>query len=356
MIPHKSYPIPYEKIWVSAYADAKTECFEIRTIDKNQAVPFYDCWHKEYPLGTAISDFVYLDLSFLSKHFREISAHIEAINNNREVVPHFQALFDYTSFWLKESPLLAPLSATLERMHLIHEQGQRLTMEPLERQAEYYRTIQPWLRQLSADFFETDANQDMQQRYMSAQFKDAATYPMLRFQTVSLEEVHKGGPQRCLYDNLEELMFAPEQKPAPQTFFITEVINCLEPEDLVHFLLTRYLQENLRFRTCKFCGKYFGFTGNSKVEYCERPIDGSDKTCRTAGAFRLYEKRKLEDPAVREYKRSYKAHNARIRYGIMTKEEFSQWSKEAREKRDLCVAGKLSLEEFVAWLDQDKIN
>ena len=40
----------------------------------------------------------------------------------------------------------------------------------------------------------------------------------------------------------------------------------------------------------------------------------------------------------------------------MTKEEFSQWSKEAREKRDLCVAGKLSLEEFVAWLDQDKIN
>lgn len=356
MIPHKSYPLPYQEIWVSAYTDTKTECFEIRTIDKNQAVPFYDCWHKEYPLGTAIADFVYLDLSFLSKHFREINTHIAAINAGKDVVLHFQSLFDYTSFWLKKSPLLAPLSASLERMHLIHEQGQLLSMEPLERQEAYYRKIQPWLRQIAADFFETDANQDMQQRYINAQYKDSTTYPALHYRTVSLEEVHKGGPQRCLYDNLEELMFAPEQKTEPQTFFITEVINCQEPEDLIYFLLTRYLQENLRFRTCKFCGKYFGFTGNSKVEYCERPIEGSGKTCKSAGAFRLYEKRKLEDPAIREYKRSYKAHNARIRYGIMTKEEFSQWSKEAREKRDLCVAGKLSLEEFVSWLDQDRIS
>jgi hypothetical protein len=39
----------------------------------------------------------------------------------------------------------------------------------------------------------------------------------------------------------------------------------------------------------------------------------------------------------------------------MTKEEFAVWSAEAREKRDLCLAGKLSLEEFVAWLDSDKM-
>lgn len=62
----------------------------------------------------------------------------------------------------------------------------------------------------------------------------------------------------------------------------------------------------------------------------------------------------MENPAIREYKRSYKAHNARIRYGLMTREEFSRWSKEARQKRDACVDGKLPLEEFVAWLDSDK--
>ena len=56
----------------------------------------------------------------------------------------------------------------------------------------------------------------------------------------------------------------------------------------------------------------------------------------------------------RNTKRSYKAHNARIRYGLMTREEFQAWSKEARQKRDRCVAGELSLEEFVAWLDSDR--
>ena len=83
-------------------------------------------------------------------------------------------------------------------------------------------------------------------------------------------------------------------------------------------------------------------------------IDGSTKTCKDSGALRLYEKRKLENPTVKEYKRSYKAHNARVRYGTMSKAEFTAWSKEARAKRADCVAGKLSFEDFVAWLDSDK--
>ena len=62
----------------------------------------------------------------------------------------------------------------------------------------------------------------------------------------------------------------------------------------------------------------------------------------------------MENPAIREYKRSYKTHNARIRYGLMTREEFTAWSVEAREKRDKCVAGDLPMEEFVAWLNSDK--
>ena len=62
----------------------------------------------------------------------------------------------------------------------------------------------------------------------------------------------------------------------------------------------------------------------------------------------------MKNPATREFTRSYKAHNARERYGTMTKAEFTAWSKDARAKRADCVAGKLSLEDFVAWLDSDK--
>ena len=62
----------------------------------------------------------------------------------------------------------------------------------------------------------------------------------------------------------------------------------------------------------------------------------------------------MKNPATKEFTRSYKAHNARVRYGTMTKAEFTAWSKEARKKRELWTGGKLSLEDVVAWLDSDK--
>ena len=155
------------------------------------------------------------------------------------------------------------------------------------------------------------------------------------------------------YDDLLEFYLSGAELVLPEQFH-TEVLLTETLDDLAAFLLARYARENLRYRKCKFCGRYFGVVRNYKSEYCDRLIDGSTKTCKDSGALRLYEKRKLENPAVKEYKRSYKAHNARIRYGLMTREEFQAWSKEARQNRDRCVAGELSLEEFVAWLDSDR--
>ena len=83
-------------------------------------------------------------------------------------------------------------------------------------------------------------------------------------------------------------------------------------------------------------------------------MEGSEKTCRQMGAVVQYQSRQMKNPAAREFTRSYKAHNARVRYGTMSKAEFTAWSKTAREKRDACIAGKLPLEDFVAWLDSDK--
>ena len=53
--------------------------------------------------------------------------------------------------------------------------------------------------------------------------------------------------------------------------------------------------------------------GNTRLEFCDRLIDGSAKTCKEMGSLRLYEKRKLEEPAIKEYKRSYKAHRKEIK-------------------------------------------
>ena len=89
-------------------------------------------------------------------------------------------------------------------------------------------------------------------------------------------------------------------------------------------------------------------------EYCDRLIEGSTKTCKQMGYVRLYDKQAQDDPVIREYKRSYKAHNARVRRGQMSREEFNAWAEEARRQRELALALQLTLEEFKAWLDRDK--
>ena len=43
-------------------------------------------------------------------------------------------------------------------------------------------------------------------------------------------------------------------------------------------------------------------------------------------------------------------------YGRMTEEDFRAWSEKARQLRDECRDGRLSLVEFIAWLDSDRLR
>jgi len=134
----------------------------------------------------------------------------------------------------------------------------------------------------------------------------------------------------------------------------TALAEVLYPEtvtDLYCYLKSLYLRREVRFKPCKHCGRYFVVTGNGGAEYCNRLIPGSSRTCRQIGAVRIYQSRQLENPAVKLFTKSYKTHNARVRYGTLTHEQFAEWSKEARAKRDECVSGKLSLEDLQEWLD-----
>jgi len=121
--------------------------------------------------------------------------------------------------------------------------------------------------------------------------------------------------------------------------------------DLYRYLKSLYLRREVRFKPCKHCGRYFVVTGNGGAEYCNRLISGSSRTRRQIGAVQIYQSCQLENPAVKLFTKSYKTHNARVRYGTLTHEQFAEWSKEARAKRDECVSGKLPLEDLREWLD-----
>lgn len=352
MFPGQSMPAPKGKIWITAYMDSRTECFEINTCDEKSPTGVAALFHKEYSTGTAIADFVRTNINSWDMQIKVIQEVLDAINAGKDIERNFDYLYGYTRYWYNESAVFLPLSASLQRLHIQFEAGEKLTLVECVRQMNYYKDIQSKLARLAYAFFETDQPQNMKELYAQRQGDCGyEEYPHISFGSVSLERMWKGISGIFPYDDwLDEPYVIKEEE------IFTEVLKTETPNNLIDFILYRYLTENIRFRACKLCGSYFGIVGNSKVEYCDRVIPGSKKTCREMGPHRIYSKRKMGEPAIREYKRSYKAHNARIRYGLMTREEFNAWSLEAREKRDQCLTGKLSLEKFVEWLDSDKMR
>lgn len=349
MIPGKSHPRPYQRLWVGAYTDKKSEYFELRTADKTGKFSYSPLWHKYAPLGSAIADFLYDDLKHFDSDLSAVKARVNAINAGQERERSLRELFDLARLWLSDNLLYAPLAAAAERLELSAESGDPLNTDEIEHMMEEYRAWQPKLKTIAHCVLETEDSGDMREKYLAERAKDKARFPILSYGRLHLEAVYSGGNVPYPYDDL--LNFGAFSEP---TAITAEVLNTESVSDLICFLLCRYLEANLRFHACKFCGKLFGVVGNYKQEYCSRLIPGSEKTCKEMGSVRLYEKKIFSEPAIKEYKRSYKAHNARVRYGTMSKAEFSAWSKTAREKRDACVAGKLPLEDFVAWLDSDK--
>ena len=188
------------------------------------------------------------------------------------------------------------------------------------------------------------------ERYREAHYDALLHFDDMRYGELATEEVMLDSPAyNSAYHYSVEMLRERGIKTA-----LREVLYPNTVCDLYNYLKAYCLRLPLPIHKCKNCGRYFVVTGNITQDYCTRLMEGSEKTCRQMGAVVQYQSRQMKNPATREFTRSYKAHNARVRYGTMSKAEFTAWSKTAREKRDACVAGKLSLEDFVAWLDSDK--
>lgn len=120
--------------------------------------------------------------------------------------------------------------------------------------------------------------------------------------------------------------------------------------DLIDYHLRECVKREVKMRRCKNCGRLFAVTGHGGTEYCDRPADDKGRTCKEIGAFRVWEKSKSTDEAFKVFRREYKKRFAWIKAGRITKDEFYDWSERAREKRDECDTGEVTLEEFEAWL------
>jgi len=135
-----------------------------------------------------------------------------------------------------------------------------------------------------------------------------------------------------------------------QTF--TEVLYPKDIYDIIDFFVRQCIKQEVRFRVCKHCNRFFALTGHIGAEYCDRPFDKEGHTCKEIGAVRLWEKKREETPALKAYSKEYKRRFAWIKYGKIPKEAFCEWAEEARKKRDLCMKGEMPVEAFKAWLGE----
>lgn len=136
------------------------------------------------------------------------------------------------------------------------------------------------------------------------------------------------------------------------------VYECETVEDAccasLHFLLTH----NFTIRKCRNCGKYFIAYNRSDAIYCDRPSPfNSNTTCASDGAARTFRESMKTDNLKRQITNAQGMWRMRKqRYPddpeILTAAE--NFSKNLKKWKADYKAGKVSEEEFIAWLEHFK--
>ena len=98
MYPFKNPPAPTNRIWAACYMDSVTECFEIRTEAKTPG-DIFTLYHKEYPIGTALTEFLYADLKVFPAHLGNIKTCLKEIRAGNDVDTQFLQLFSIALYW-----------------------------------------------------------------------------------------------------------------------------------------------------------------------------------------------------------------------------------------------------------------
>lgn len=121
--------------------------------------------------------------------------------------------------------------------------------------------------------------------------------------------------------------------------------------DILELEFTKMLEENIRFRKCKRCGKYFIMKGNYDTNYCDRIEPGTTRTCKDLAAQENYKKKNEGNEAIALYQKYYKRYAARVKVRQIKEPNFKKWKYEALVKRDECSDGIITVAEFTEWLE-----
>ena len=130
----------------------------------------------------------------------------------------------------------------------------------------------------------------------------------------------------------------------------TEVLYPETVYDLIDYFLRECVQREQRMRVCKNCGLYFAVKGRGTAEYCDITTDAKGRVCKEIGAFVHWSQSKEDGEIFKVYRREYKKRFAWTKTGKITPATLYAWGERAREKKEECEEGKITLEEYQEWL------
>ena len=358
---------PSDKLWIATYQEANYERYELRTNDESE--PFFRIlWKRRRNFGESMANFIYEDLDEIKKELPRLEEVIERINDlpygdpvgksdsDEDYYQTFLDLFEIAQRILMINPLFLPIGVEVFRLYIVHDQDKPVSSKAVLKAIRQTEKKQALYKKIFEDIFAEDPDTDRLSKYLNGTMHERKKYPAIRYGGITMEPAERtitGGVPNELKGRHHRFYNIGGEA---NKMFVAEVLNTESADELFSFWMSKYLKAQMKARPCKYCGRLFVPFLRQDSEYCDRLIEGSSKTCKELGAVKLYERRKVEEPAVKEYKRAYKTHFARIAYGRMTEEDFRAWSEKARQLRDECRDGRLSLVEFIAWLDSDKLR
>ena len=347
----------------------------------------------EQDLGDALSDFVSLDLKKSLSLMRSTESYFISLEKKKETerfetaVKELKNIAEYFEDYKKSHIFFYPVSNYIRRVIIESNNNERLGYIPkflLNFAEKAGKNSTKYLTCISGDledfipnivnFFkicldiDIKTNLSPEQKYLKFLNQEKNFYKfgvdILRIwgflhdvsSTVELMPTYDFDLEKIKNKISQKNLTEVEIKETPMTF--TEIFTPKDifeyPKDMfevVHFFCWYFLKNDIKFRKCKNCGKYFCLTGNLNTDYCNRLAKNSNKTCKEVGAARKYKEKLLQNPVNQLFNKAYKKYSARVRYKSIDKTQFEWWSKIAREQRDKCLKGALSYEEFEDFLE-----
>jgi len=130
---------------------------------------------------------------------------------------------------------------------------------------------------------------------------------------------------------------------------------------ICYLVLNVLVNNNLKIKICKHCGRYFVPMRKSAEIYCELdPIDSNGKKCIEFGARIAYANNIKDNEALLIYRRTYQKKTMEISRNPDSvakekeKKKFIKWRKEAQEKIKEFKAGKLTEDGLYNWMVKSK--